>query len=139
MIIDLPASRYGDAVALWHAVGLTRPWNDPAADLQRAVTGPSSTVLAEVTDDRLQGTVMVGTDGHRGWIYYLAVSPEVQGQGLGRRLVQAAEQWVQSRGLPKLMLMVRTDNSPALAFYAALGYEVNEVATLGKRLALPAT
>ena len=139
MITDLPSTLYGDAVDLWHLVGLTRPWNDPSQDLQRAVTGPSSTVLAQVDDGRLLGTAMVGTDGHRGWMYYLAVTPEAQRQGLGRQLVAAAEQWVLDRGIPKLMLMVRTDNAGVLAFYAALGYELNDVATLGKRLEIVAT
>ena len=134
MITDLPTTLYGEAVALWHSVGLTRPWNDPEDDLRRAVEGPSSTILACIEHDRLLGTAMVGADGHRGWMYYLAVSPDAQGRGLGRQLVKSAEQWVLARGLAKLMLMVRTDNAPVLAFYAALGYEVNEVATLGKWL-----
>lgn len=134
MIVDLPASLYGEAVALWHATGLTRPWNDPHEDLQRAVTGASSAVLADVEDGVLRGTAMVGTDGHRGWMYYLAVDPDVQHGGLGRELVAACEQWVRDRGTPKLMLMVRTDNAAVLGFYASLGYEVNDVATLGKRL-----
>lgn len=134
MIQDLPPTLYGDAVSLWHASGLTRPWNDPDEHLQRAVNGPSSTVLAWVEDDTLLATAMVGVDGHRGWMYYLAVSPEARGRGLGKALVAAAEEWVLGRGMPKLMLMVRTDNAAVLGFYASLGYEVNEVAALGKRL-----
>jgi ribosomal protein S18 acetylase RimI-like enzyme len=134
VIADLPSPLYDAAVELWRTVGLTRPWNDPHADLRNAVDGPSSTVLASVENGRLEGTVMVGVDGHRGWMYYLAVDPSRQGSGLGRRLVEAAERWVTARGIPKLMLMVRHDNVPVLGFYAALGYDVNEVSTLGKRL-----
>jgi ribosomal protein S18 acetylase RimI-like enzyme len=131
VIGELPAALYDEAVALWHAVGLTRPWNDPMTDLLRAMAGPASTVLAA---GALDGTVMVGTDGHRAWMYYLAVDPAQQGRGLGRALVAAAEQWAKAQGAPKLMLMVRTSNTAVTAFYEALGYEANEVATMGKLL-----
>ena len=95
---------------------------------------PASTVLAWVADGSLLGTAMVGVDGHRGWMYYLAVEPSASGTGIGRSLVRACEEWVLARGIPKLMLMVRSDNRDVLGFYDALGYEVNEVATLGRRL-----
>jgi ribosomal protein S18 acetylase RimI-like enzyme len=131
VIGELTAGQYERAVALWHQVGLTRPWNDPMADLLRAVEGPASTVLAA---GDLDGTVMVGNDGHRAWMYYLAVDPAQQGRGLGRALVSAAEQWAAGRGAPKLMLMVRTSNTAVAGFYEAQGYTVDEVATLGKRL-----
>lgn len=134
MIGELSPELYGEAVALWGEVGLTRPWNDPDADLERAMTGPSSTVLAAVDHGQLRGTVMVGVDGHRAWLYYLAVAPASQRGGFGSELVAAAEQWARERGAPKVMLMVRTDNADALGFYAGLGYELNDVATLGKRL-----
>ena len=134
MIGPLPPERYAEAVALWREVGLTRPWNDPDEDLDRAVTGAASTVLATVDSGELLGTVMVGIDGHRAWMYYLAVSPAAQRGGIGSELVAAAEQWARERGAPKVMLMVRADNAEALTFYAGLGYELNEVATLGKRL-----
>ena len=134
MIVTLPPERYAEAVALWHEVGLTRPWNDPGEDLDRAVTGPSSTVLAQLDGGQLLGTVMVGFDGHRAWMYYLAVAPAAQRNRIGSELVAAAEQWARDRGAPKVMLMVRADNADVLEFYAGLGYELNEVATLGKRL-----
>lgn len=120
MTTTLPTTLYGAAVDLWHLVGLTRPWNDPL------VEGPSSTVLAHVRDGALVGTAMVGLDG--------AVDPVAQGRGHGRALVQVCEQWARDRAAPKLMLMVRSGNSDVLGFYASLGYEVNEVATLGKVL-----
>ena len=75
MITTLPPERYAEAVALWTEVGLTRPWNDPDEDLDRAVTGAASTILAQLDGGELLGTVMVGVDGHRAWMYYLAVSP----------------------------------------------------------------
>ena len=134
MIGPLPHELREAAVALWEECGLTRPWNDPWADLDRALTGPSSTVLAAVEGRALVGTAMVGHDGHRGWVYYLAVSPRAQRQGLGRSLMEAAEAWVLAQGIPKLMLMVRDDNQAALAFYDGLGYRTETVSTLGRRL-----
>jgi GNAT superfamily N-acetyltransferase len=83
-ITDLPMDRADEAVALWRETGLTRPWNDPYADLMRAVGGPCSTVLAAVDDGVLNGTAMVGHDGHRGWVYYLAVRSDHRRAGLGR-------------------------------------------------------
>ena len=134
MIGPLPEHLHADAVALWQQTGLTRPWNDPTADLHRAVRGSASTVLAAVEQGELRGTAMVGHDGHRGWLYYLAVVPAEQGRGLGRRLVAACEQWVWARGIPKLQLMVRADNAHAAAFYERLGYADADVRVLGRRL-----
>jgi ribosomal protein S18 acetylase RimI-like enzyme len=137
VVDELPAARCDEAVALWHEVGLTRPWNDPVADLGRALAGPSSTVLAATDtgrDGELVGTVMVGHDGHRGWVYYLAVRPSRQREGVGRELVAACETWLVARGIPKLQLMVREGNDAAVGFYGALGYERSEVVVLGRRL-----
>ena len=132
--VDLPESLREEAVALWHECGLTRPWNDPYADLDRALAGESSTVLAVLSDGALLGTAMVGHDGHRGWVYYVAVAPSAQGSGLGRVLMAAAEEWVRLRGIPKLQLMVRSANTRVLGFYDRLGYEVQDTVVLGRRL-----
>lgn len=134
-IADLPLDLAQDAIALWHASGLTRPWNDPHADLHRALGGPTSTVLAAQDDEGLLlGTAMVGYDGHRGWIYYVAVHGDVQRTGVGRALMAASEQWLRQRGVPKVNLMVRTTNAAVGAFYASLGYLDGEVMVLGKSL-----
>lgn len=77
---------------------------------------------------------MVGFDGHRGWVYYLAVAPEKRGFGIGRMLMLEAEQWLKAIGCPKIQLMVRGDNNVARGFYAALGYDLQDVVTLGRRL-----
>lgn len=131
-IRELPPDLTDDAVAIWHAVGLTRPWNDPVSDLRRALQGPSSTVLAAIIDGVLAGTVMVGHDGHRGWLYYLAVDPDRRRAGIGSALVRAAEAWLEERGAPKVMLMVRQSNAQVAAFYEALGYADQSVTVLGK-------
>jgi ribosomal protein S18 acetylase RimI-like enzyme len=133
-ITDLPVDRADEAVALWHETGLTRPWNDPHADLIRAVGAPCSTVLAAVDDGVLTGTAMVGHDGHRGWVYYLAVRAERRRAGLGRDLMNASERWLMQRNVPKINLMVRTANVAVVAFYESLGYEDGEVLVLGKFL-----
>ncbi len=133
-ITDLPVDRAHEAVALWHESGLTRPWNDPHADLTRAVDSPCSTVLAAVEDGVLTGTAMVGHDGHRGWVYYLAVQPDRRRAGLGRDLMNACERWLMQRKVPKINLMVRTTNTSVVAFYDSLGYEDGEVLVLGKFL-----
>ncbi|MDX6197601.1 MAG: hypothetical protein QOJ79_752 [Actinomycetota bacterium] len=134
-IADLPESLAADAIALWHDVGLTRPWNDPDADLRRALDGAASTVLAALDEDRLLGTAMVGHDGHRGWVYYLAVRPDVQRDGIGRALMQACERWVHTNGVPKIQLMVRSTNASVISFYEHLGYESSDVVVLGRVLA----
>jgi ribosomal protein S18 acetylase RimI-like enzyme len=121
-------------VGLWHACGLTRPWNDPVADFDRAVANGGAAVLLGRAGGHILGSVMVGFDGHRGWIYYLAVARGHRRQGLGKALMAAAEDWLRARGCPKIQLMVREDNRDALGFYAALGMERQPVVTLGRFL-----
>jgi ribosomal protein S18 acetylase RimI-like enzyme len=134
-IEPLPGPLYDAAIRLWHDSGLTRPWNDPGADLRRAADGDSSAVLAAIGDDEgLLATAMVGHDGHRGWVYYLAVDTAVRGRGLGRQMMQACEAWVRSRDIPKIQLMVRSTNQATVAFYQHLGYADAEVTVLGRRL-----
>lgn len=121
---------------LWSACGLTRPWNDPVRDARAAIEGAASAVLGlrEGGEGRLIASAMVGFDGHRGWVYYLAVAPDRQGAGLGRRMMAAAEQWLRGRGAPKIQLMVRADNEAAIGFYEALGLTRQPVVTLGRFL-----
>jgi ribosomal protein S18 acetylase RimI-like enzyme len=123
-----------NVLALWRICGLVRPWNDPADDFALASGSGSSIVLVARGLDDIEGSVMVGFDGHRGWIYYLAVAPGRRGSGLGRALMAAAEDWLRERGAPKLQLMVREDNEVALGFYEALGLERQPVVTLGRFL-----
>lgn len=134
-LIAAAVAEDGPAVTgLWRACGLTRPWNDPAGDFALALTSPASTVLVTRDGHDITGSVMVGFDGHRGWVYYLAVAPDRQRGGLGRALMAAAEDWLRARGTPKIQLMVREDNHAALGFYEALGLERQKVVTLGRFL-----
>ncbi|MGD0852660.1 MAG: GNAT family acetyltransferase [Acidimicrobiales bacterium] len=129
---ELSTGDEASVVSLWEEVGLTRPWNDASADFHRALTGPSSTILGLNDDGELIGTVMVGSDGHRGWVYYLAVRESRRGQGHGRMLMAAAEEWLREHGAVKVQLMVRNENEPVLEFYAAAGYERSDVQVLSR-------
>lgn len=122
------------AIALWRGAGLTRAWNDPAADYAAALATPDAVLLGLEEGSALVGTVMVGWDGHRGWLYYLAVAPDRRREGVGRALVAAAEAWLRERGAPKAQLMVRDDNPAASGFWRALGYERQPVAVMGRWL-----
>lgn len=121
-------------VSLWHHCGLTRPWNDPHRDIARKLAEQPELFLVGEVDGRLMATAMVGYEGHRGWIYYLAVHGDFQGRGHGRRLMAEAERLLRERGCPKLNLQVRAGNEAVLAFYRELGYTVDATVTLGKRL-----
>jgi ribosomal protein S18 acetylase RimI-like enzyme len=133
-ILELSVRDETWVVLLWAEAGLTRPWNDHSADFQRAVAGTTSVVLGLKEDDELIGTVMVGSDGHRGWVYYLAVSEVRRRQGNGRMLMAAAEEWLRENGVVKVQLMVRDENEPVLSFYEAAGYERNDVQVLSRWL-----
>ncbi len=132
-IDDLMADEIEAAVALWEACGLTRPWNDPRADARLALEGPSSTILAGRDARGLTATAMVGADGHRGWVYYLAVAPDRRRRHHGEAMMRAAEAWVAARGMPKIQLMVRSDNAATVRFYKAIGYAEDPVRVLSKR------
>jgi ribosomal protein S18 acetylase RimI-like enzyme len=134
-IEPLPERLYDAAIRLWQDSGLTRPWNDPEADLRRAAGGSASCVLAAIgDDDGLLATAIVGHDGHRGWVYYLAVDAAQRGSGLGRQMMETCEDWVWSRGIPKIQLMVRATNRGTIGFYEHVGYADSEVVVLGRRL-----
>ena len=128
-------------VALWEDVGLTRPWNDPRADIERKLAvQPELFLVAEDRTrqgegaPRIVGSVMAGYDGHRGWLYYLASASDRRGAGIGRALVLEAERLLLAMGCPKVQLMVRPGNEQVLGFYDGLGYERFDVGNTGKRL-----
>jgi ribosomal protein S18 acetylase RimI-like enzyme len=115
-----------DVVALWQTCGLTRPWNDPAADIALARGGSNAAVLVGRDGDSIVATVLAGHDGHRGWVYYLAVNPDHRHKGYGRVMMDAAERWLGERGIEKLQLLVRPDNKGVKDFYQSLGYSEQE-------------
>lgn len=118
---DIPA-----IIALWERCELTRPWNEPLADLVRARKKENSDVLVGRDGNAVVATVMVGHDGHRGWVYYVAVDPDQHKKGYGRAIMAAAEDWLRTRGVEKLQLLVRADNTRVQAFYETLDYDQQE-------------
>ena len=109
-------------ISLWERCGLTRPWNDPAADIALALRDGNAAVLVGRDGTRIVASVMVGHDGHRGWVNYVSVDPDSRGKSFGRMIMTAAEQWLRERGIPKLMLLVRRENTKVQAFYETLDY-----------------
>lgn len=120
--------------ALWRECGLTVPYNDPAADFRFALGRKASDVLVARQDGRVVATVMVGHDGHRGWLYYVAVAPALQGQGIGAQIVAAGEEWLKARGVVKVQLLVRETNTRVVAFYEKLGFEIAPRVVMSKWL-----
>ena len=124
MIFREYAERDLDAVvSLWDACNLTRPWNPPRLDIALVQESGHGALLLAEEGGEIVGSVMVGHDGHRGWLYYLAVSPARQRGGLGKALVAEAEKWLEARGVRKVQLLVRPENTGVLRFYEAIGYE----------------
>jgi ribosomal protein S18 acetylase RimI-like enzyme len=121
-------------VTLWQRCELTRPWNDPATDIAFARKGPNSTVLVGRDGSNTVASVMVGHDGHRGWVYYVAVDPDHRGKGHGRAIMNAAEDWLRQAGIAKVQLMVRSDNTKVQAFYESIGYDEQQRVTFAKWL-----
>ncbi|MGE8321084.1 MAG: GNAT family acetyltransferase [Comamonas sp.] len=122
-------------VQLWQACGLTRPWNDPYRDIARKLqVHPELFLVGADEAGSIMASAMVGYDGHRGWINYLAVHPAHQRQGHARRLMERAEQLLAARGCPKLNLQIRVGNEAVIAFYASLGYADDRTVSMGKRL-----
>jgi len=133
-IADIADADVAAVIALWQTCGLTRPWNDPAADIALARRGPHSTVLIGRDRDAIVATAMVGHDGHRGWVYYVATDPDRRAKGYGRAIMNAAEDWLRLTGIAKLQLMVRRDNAKAGAFYQSIGYAESQTIVFAKWL-----
>lgn len=124
-----------EVIELWQRCALTRAWNDPALDIKRKLKVNPELFLVGLINSQLVATAMGGYDGHRGWIYYLAVDPDHQRKGLGRQIMKMVEHKLLDMGCPKLNLQVRDDNKDVVAFYQNIGYRVEERVSMGKRLA----
>ena len=133
-IADIRDADVAAVIALWQASGLTRPWNDPASDIALARREPHSTVLIGRDGGAIVATAMVGHDGHRGWVYYVAADHNRRANGYGRAIMNAAEDWLRATGIAKLQLMVRRDNAKAGAFYQSIGYAEAQTIVFAKWL-----
>jgi ribosomal protein S18 acetylase RimI-like enzyme len=121
-------------INLWQACNLVVAWNDPVKDIQRKMlVDPDLFLIGELSED-IVATVMGGYEGHRGWINYLAVSPEHQRKGYARAMMQQVEVLILQKGSPKINLQVRSNNIDVIHFYQAIGYDIENAVGLGKRL-----
>ncbi len=121
-------------IDLWRRCHLTRPWNDPGLDIDRKTTRDPDGFLVGTIDDTIVASVMAGYDGHRGWINYLAVDTDRRGTGLGAAIMHAAEHRLAHLGCPKVNLQIRTSNLDAVRFYESIGYSMDDVVSMGRRL-----
>jgi len=123
-----------EVIRLWKRAGLVREWNDPSGDIALARQERNATILLGRHDGALVASVLVGHDGHRGWVYYVSVDPDHRFKNYGRDIMAAAEDWLRARGIKKLQLMVRGDNAKVHAFYQSLGYYDQQRVTFAKWL-----
>jgi ribosomal protein S18 acetylase RimI-like enzyme len=121
-------------IALWQECGLTRPWNNPKYDILRKLTTQPELFLVGVREAVVVATAMIGFDGHRGWVNYLGVLPSHRRLSYGKAMMDEAARLLTERGCPKLNLQIRSSNVDAISFYKELGYQVDEVVSMGKRL-----
>lgn len=134
-ISPLQRSDIDRVVDLWRSAGLAHPWNEGRRDIELAVKHPTNRIFAAHDDaGRLVGTIMAGFDGHRGWIYSLAVDDGQRGKGTGRALVKGAEEWLARQGAPVVRLLVEGSNEKLAGFYEACGYERGDFIAFGKQL-----
>ena len=122
IVRDIQDADIDAVIALWHAAGVARPWTDPVRDIAFARRDAHSTVLVAELAGAIVASAMVGEDGHRGWVYYVAADPAQQRSGLGRAIMDAAEAWLKQRGVWKVQLLIRAGNEDVQQFYERLGY-----------------
>jgi len=128
-------SEYEDAVVdLWRKCDLIVPQNDPVEDIRKKLDFQPELFFVALLNDKVIGSVMVGYEGHRGWLNYLAVLPDHQKRGYGRKLVAKAIDELRKLGCLKVNLQVRGRNISAVDFYKHLGFKEDDVVSLGKRL-----
>ncbi|MFT5598783.1 MAG: ribosomal protein S18 acetylase RimI-like enzyme [Urechidicola sp.] len=121
-------------INLWQACNLVVAWNDPIKDILRKMLVDPDLFLIGQLSGEIVATVMGGYEGHRGWINYLAVSPEHQRKGYARAMMQQVEVLIREKGCPKINLQVRSTNADVIKFYQAIGYDIENTVGLGKRL-----
>ena len=123
-----------EVISLWTECGLVVSHNNPTRDIVRKLKVDPDLFLVGTNESGIVATVMGGYEGHRGWVNYLAVRPAEQGKGFGQMIMRIIEARLKDKGCPKINLQIRTGNSEVIAFYSALGYDIDDVVSLGKRL-----
>jgi ribosomal protein S18 acetylase RimI-like enzyme len=125
---------FEEVITLWERCDLLRPWNDPEMDIERKLNHDPELFLVAEVGGEVVGSVMGGYDGHRGSAYYLGVHPDYRGRGIANALINRLEKKLMARGCPKIQIMVREDSDTVIEMYEKLGYEIQAVTNLGKRL-----
>lgn len=123
-----------EVVSLWRSCGLITSNNNPHLDIARKLEVDAELFLVVVHEEKVIATAMGGYEGHRGWVNYLAVDEEFRNQGLARELMEQLETLLREMGCPKINLQVRSGNTDAIKFYRSLGFQRDDVVSLGKRL-----
>ncbi|MBP5977659.1 GNAT family acetyltransferase [Brasilonema sp. CT11] len=121
-------------IKLWHCCCLVVPWNDPKRDIWLKLLFQPELFLVGLIESQVVATIMAGYEGHRGWLNYLAVEPKYQRQGIGRYMVEEAIAKLRDLNCPKINLQIRTSNTAVIEFYKRLGFKMDDVVSMGKRL-----
>jgi ribosomal protein S18 acetylase RimI-like enzyme len=121
-------------IDLWIESGLVTAWNNPKRDIERKLKVNPEWFLVGEHQNKIIATCMAGYEGHRGWINYLAVSHEYQRRGFATKIMQEAQRLLRKAGCPKINLLVRKTNANVIEFYKTLGFNVDDVVSMGKRL-----
>jgi len=133
-IIEYRDSYEEELIRLWERCSLIMPQNNPLADIRSKLDFQPNLIYIGILENKLIASVMVGYEGHRGWINYLAVEPEYQKKGIGRSMMTFTEKILKELGCPKINIQVRDTNKNAIDFYKKTGFSVDNVTSLGKRL-----
>ena len=121
-------------IELWRKCDLIKPWNNPKRDIERKLKVDPELFLVGLVDNQIVATVIGGYEGHRGWVYYLAVDPTYQRRGLGRQIMGVVEKKILAMGCPKINLQVRANNAAAVRFYENIGYKTEDIINMGRRV-----
>ena len=138
-VLNIRTFQSGDeeaVIALWRNCNLLRSWNDPQKDILRKLQVHPELFLVGLVGGRIVASIMAGYEGHRGWLNYLAVDPEHQRHGYARAMIEEAEHLLRATGCPKINLQIRSSNRSVIEFYRHIGYQVDDVVSMGKRLEL---
>ncbi len=121
-------------ITLWEACNLIVSHNDPRKDIRRKLQVNPEWFLIGEENTFIVATCMVGYEGHRGWINYLAVAPGLQRQGIASQMMEEAERLLRKAGCPKINLQIRSTNAQVIEFYESIGFKIDDVTSMGKRL-----
>ncbi len=122
-------------ITLWTTVFQPdKPHNDPVVSFIKKINQADDLFFVAEYKKILVGTIMAGYDGHRGWIYSLAVDPHYRRKGIGTQLMIKAITTLQNKGCVKVNLQITGDNQDLVTFYNSIGFSVEDRISMGKNL-----